>query len=193
MPATIAVTECDHDAFLEEEAVALAAGVTLKIHQSRTRAELVENCLGAEGILVQYAQIDADVMDALPRLRAIGRYGVGVDSVDIDVATARDRGVQRPRLRHRGTHQCDNVTAVAPGYMATEMNSALIADPVRSKQIGDRIPAGRWGEPADVGGAVVFLASSAAAYVHGHVLAVAHERRRMEGKNCGDPEGLPPG
>lgn len=65
-----------------------------------------------------------------------------------------------------------NVNAVAPGYMDTDMNAALLADPVRSRQIGDRIPAGRWGRPADVGGAVVFLASAAADYVHGHVLAV---------------------
>jgi 2-deoxy-D-gluconate 3-dehydrogenase len=65
-----------------------------------------------------------------------------------------------------------NVNAVAPGYMDTDMNSALLTDPVRSRQIGDRIPAGRWGRPADVGGAVVFLASAAADYVHGHVLAV---------------------
>lgn len=65
-----------------------------------------------------------------------------------------------------------NVNAVAPGYMATEMNDALLADPTRSEQISARIPAGRWGTPADMGGAVVFLASPAATYVHGQVLAV---------------------
>jgi 2-deoxy-D-gluconate 3-dehydrogenase len=65
-----------------------------------------------------------------------------------------------------------NVNAIAPGYMATEMNSALIADPVRSAQIGARIPAGRWGEPPDMGGAAVFLASRASDYVHGQMLAV---------------------
>ncbi len=65
-----------------------------------------------------------------------------------------------------------NVNAVAPGYMATDMNTALLADPVRSEQISARIPAGRWGSPEDLGGAVVFLASPAAAYVHGQVLAV---------------------
>jgi 2-deoxy-D-gluconate 3-dehydrogenase len=65
-----------------------------------------------------------------------------------------------------------NVNAVAPGYMDTEMNEALKADPVRSAQISARIPAGRWGRPDDVGGAVVFLASPAADYVHGHVLVV---------------------
>jgi 2-deoxy-D-gluconate 3-dehydrogenase len=65
-----------------------------------------------------------------------------------------------------------NVNAVAPGYMATDMNTALLQDPVRSEQISARIPAGRWGSPDDLGGAVVFLASPAAAYVHGQVLAV---------------------
>jgi 2-deoxy-D-gluconate 3-dehydrogenase len=65
-----------------------------------------------------------------------------------------------------------NVNAIAPGYMATEMNAALIADPVRSTQIGARIPAGRWGEPTDMGGAAVFLASRAADYIHGQMLAV---------------------
>jgi 2-deoxy-D-gluconate 3-dehydrogenase len=65
-----------------------------------------------------------------------------------------------------------NVNAVAPGYMATDMNTALIADPVRLEQLSVRIPAGRWGQPEDVGNVVVFLASPAAAYVHGQVLAV---------------------
>jgi 2-deoxy-D-gluconate 3-dehydrogenase len=65
-----------------------------------------------------------------------------------------------------------NVNAIAPGYMATEMNAALIGDPDRSAQIGARIPAGRWGEPADMGGAAVFLASRAADYIHGQMLAV---------------------
>jgi 2-dehydro-3-deoxy-D-gluconate 5-dehydrogenase len=65
-----------------------------------------------------------------------------------------------------------NVNAVAPGYMDTELNAALLADPVRREQIEVRIPAGRWGRPEDVGNVVVFLASPAAAYVHGQVLAV---------------------
>jgi 2-deoxy-D-gluconate 3-dehydrogenase len=65
-----------------------------------------------------------------------------------------------------------NVNAVAPGYMATEMNTALLADPVRMEQLSIRIPAGRWGQPDDIGNVVVFLASAAAGYVHGQVLAV---------------------
>jgi 2-deoxy-D-gluconate 3-dehydrogenase len=65
-----------------------------------------------------------------------------------------------------------NVNAIAPGYMATDNTTALRADPVRSKAILDRIPAGRWGTPQDVGGAAVFLASPASDYVTGHVLLV---------------------
>jgi len=65
-----------------------------------------------------------------------------------------------------------NVNAIAPGYMATDNTAALRADPVRSAEIMARIPAGRWGVPADLAGAVVFLASPASAYVHGAVIAV---------------------
>jgi len=65
-----------------------------------------------------------------------------------------------------------NVNAIAPGYMATDNTSALRSDPVRSRQILERIPAGRWGEPGDLAGAAVFLCSSASDYVHGQVLAV---------------------
>jgi len=64
------------------------------------------------------------------------------------------------------------VNAIAPGYMATNNTTALRADPVRSKAILDRIPAGRWGAPEDIQGAAVFLASAASDYVTGHVLVV---------------------
>jgi len=65
-----------------------------------------------------------------------------------------------------------NVNAIAPGYMATDNTEALRANPERSRQILERIPAGRWGCSEDMAGAVVFLASSASDYVHGQVLAV---------------------
>jgi 2-deoxy-D-gluconate 3-dehydrogenase len=65
-----------------------------------------------------------------------------------------------------------NVNAIAPGYMATNNTAALRADPARSRQILERIPAGRWGTPQDLAGPVVFLASSASDYLHGHVLAI---------------------
>jgi 2-deoxy-D-gluconate 3-dehydrogenase len=65
-----------------------------------------------------------------------------------------------------------NVNAIAPGYMVTDNTRALRDDPERSRQILERIPAGRWGVPDDLAGAAIFLASSASDYVHGHVLVV---------------------
>ncbi|MDG2532106.1 2-dehydro-3-deoxy-D-gluconate 5-dehydrogenase KduD [Sphingomonas sp. HITSZ_GF] len=65
-----------------------------------------------------------------------------------------------------------NVNAIAPGYIATNNTAALQADEARNRSIMERIPAGRWGDPADMGGAAVFLASSASDYVQGHILAV---------------------
>jgi 2-deoxy-D-gluconate 3-dehydrogenase len=65
-----------------------------------------------------------------------------------------------------------NVNAIAPGYFATNNTAALQADVKRNAEILARIPAGRWGEPKDLGGAAVFLASSASAYVQGIILPV---------------------
>jgi len=64
------------------------------------------------------------------------------------------------------------VNAIAPGYFATEMNTALLEDKVFNAWVEGRTPAGRWAKPEELGGAVVFLASDAAGYVNGHVLAV---------------------
>jgi 2-deoxy-D-gluconate 3-dehydrogenase len=65
-----------------------------------------------------------------------------------------------------------NVNAIAPGYIATDNTQALQDDPDRNASILGRIPAGRWGRPADLGGATVFLSSPAADYVHGTILPV---------------------
>jgi 2-deoxy-D-gluconate 3-dehydrogenase len=65
-----------------------------------------------------------------------------------------------------------NVNAIAPGYIATDLTEALQRDPVRQEQIFARIPAGRWGRPEDFKGPVVFLASAAADYLHGHIMVV---------------------
>lgn len=65
-----------------------------------------------------------------------------------------------------------NVNAIAPGYIATDNTEALRNDTDRSKSILDRIPAGRWGTPADFAGATVFLASRASDYVNGTILTV---------------------
>ena len=65
-----------------------------------------------------------------------------------------------------------NVNALAPGYMATDNTEAIRADAARNKSILERIPAGRWGSPADLQGAVIFLSSPASDYMQGHTLAV---------------------
>jgi 2-deoxy-D-gluconate 3-dehydrogenase len=65
-----------------------------------------------------------------------------------------------------------NVNAIAPGYIATRATEAIRNDPARNQAILNRIPAGRWGEPADLGGMVVFLASAASDYCHGGIYPV---------------------
>ncbi|KAH7913100.1 hypothetical protein BJ138DRAFT_1146816 [Hygrophoropsis aurantiaca] len=64
------------------------------------------------------------------------------------------------------------VNGICPGYIATEMNERLLADPVRFRQISERIPAGRWGDPQDFAGPIVFLSSKASQYVCGELLVV---------------------
>jgi gluconate 5-dehydrogenase len=64
------------------------------------------------------------------------------------------------------------VNAIAPGYFATELNTALLEDEAFTAWVETRTPIGRWAQPHELGGAVVFLASDAAGYVNGHVLAV---------------------
>ena len=65
-----------------------------------------------------------------------------------------------------------NVNAIAPGYMATRVTRPLQEDPVRNRQILERIPAGRWGKPDDLKGTIVFLSSEASNYINGYTLAV---------------------
>ena len=75
-------------------------------------------------------------------------------------------------LSNEWASQGINVNCIAPGYMDTEMNTALIADATRSRQIMDRIPAGRWGKPEDMVGAAIYLASDASDYVNGSTIIV---------------------
>jgi D-3-phosphoglycerate dehydrogenase len=88
VPSTrIVITDCDHDSITQEQEVAAEHDVELRLEQCRTEDDVIEAAADADGVLVQYAPISARVLDALPRLKAIGRYGVGVDTVDVDAAT----------------------------------------------------------------------------------------------------------
>lgn len=80
-------------------------------------------------------------------------------------------GITRLLANEWAQHQI-NVNAIAPGYMATNNTQQLCEDAERSKEILDRIPAGRWGSPDDLKGPVVFLASSASDYINGYTIAV---------------------
>lgn len=92
-PFTIVITDCDHDSIAAEQEVASERGMVLDRRQCTTEDEVIAAARDADAVLVQYAPITARVLDALPRLRAIGRYGVGVDTVDVDAATARSVAV----------------------------------------------------------------------------------------------------
>lgn len=108
----IVITDCDHDAIAEERAVAAAHGVDLDLFQCRSEDDVIAAAADADAIVVQYAPITARVLDALPGLRAIGRYGVGVDTVDVPAATA--RGVAVCNVPDYGTEDVsDHAIALA--------------------------------------------------------------------------------
>jgi len=95
----------------------------------------------------------------------------GINVVSYAAAKSGIAGVTRA-LANEWAGRGVNVNAIAPGYIATDNTQPLQNDPDRSAGIVVRIPAGRWGQPADLGGATVFLASRAADYVHGAILPV---------------------
>ena len=108
----IVITDCDHDSLAEERAVADAAGAELLLAPSAAAADVVAAATGADALVVQYARVDADLLDALPTVRAVGRYGVGVDTVDVDACTA--RGVAVCNVPDYGTESVsDHAVALA--------------------------------------------------------------------------------
>lgn len=111
-PTRIVITDCDHDSIAIEQEVAAAAGVELVLAQCRTEDEVIAAAAGAEGIVVQYAPVTDRVLAALPGLRAIGRYGVGVDTLDVAAATT--RGVAVCNVPDYGTEDVsDHAIALA--------------------------------------------------------------------------------
>ncbi len=95
----------------------------------------------------------------------------GINVVSYAAAKSGLAGLVRALANEWAPHGV-NVNAIAPGYLATDNTQALRDDPERSRAILERIPAGRWGEPADIAGATVFLASAASDYLHGVILPV---------------------
>ncbi|MEW5870173.1 MAG: 2-dehydro-3-deoxy-D-gluconate 5-dehydrogenase KduD [Chloroflexota bacterium] len=95
----------------------------------------------------------------------------GIRVVSYAAAKSGVAGITRA-LANELAPQRINVNAIAPGYMATDNTAPLRADPLRNQAILDRIPAAEWGQPADLKGAVVFLASPASDYIHGTILPV---------------------
>jgi len=92
MAEELVVTDYDFPGLSIEEDALAGTDVELRGEQARTPEEVIEAAAGADGLLVQYAEIPADIFEAIPELEAVGRYGIGVDSVDLDAATA--HGVQ---------------------------------------------------------------------------------------------------
>src|SRR5699024_1398897 len=108
----IVITDCDHATIDAEQQVADAAGYELVLTQSATEEEVIANAAGADALVVQYAPITAAVLDGLPNVRAIGRYGVGVDTVDVEAAT--ERGVAVCNVPDYGTEAVsDHAIALA--------------------------------------------------------------------------------
>jgi D-3-phosphoglycerate dehydrogenase len=108
----VVITDCDHDSIAPEQAVAESHGIELVLAQCRTEEDVITAAADADAIVVQYAPISERVLDALPRLKAIGRYGVGVDTLDVPSATA--RGVAVCNVPDYGTEDVsDHAIALA--------------------------------------------------------------------------------
>jgi D-3-phosphoglycerate dehydrogenase len=111
-PPKIVITDCDHDSIAEEQQVAAERGLELTLEQCRTEDDVIAAARDADGILVQYVPVTSRVLDSLPRLKAVGRYGVGVDTVDVEAATR--RGVAVCNVPDYGTEDVsDHAVALA--------------------------------------------------------------------------------
>lgn len=143
-------------------------------------AEVMQVNLGAPFALCRDA---AAHMLALPEHPTTGRRGSIVNfgsllsfqgGITVPAYAASKGGVAQmtKTFANEWTSRGITVNCVAPGYIATDMNEALLNDPERMRNISVRIPAGRWGTPNDFKGPVIFLASKAGEYVSGHTLLV---------------------
>jgi D-3-phosphoglycerate dehydrogenase len=128
----IVITDCDHPDVETERRAAADAGVDLRLERCRTEDDIVARCADADGLLVQYAPITARVLAALPRLRVVSRYGVGVDTVDVDAASR--RGVLVANVPHYSTEE---VSDHAVALLLTLARATARLDAA--------VRAGRWG------------------------------------------------
>src|ERR687886_1846483 len=111
-PGTVVVTDCDHGTMDSEAAVLDAAGVPWRLEQCRTAADVVERAADAAVLVNQYAPVTAEGLDALPGVRLVVRYGVGVDNVDVPAAA--ERGVWVANVPDYGTQEvADHAVALA--------------------------------------------------------------------------------
>lgn len=83
----VTITDCDHDNINIEKEVFLKAGINVELKNAKTEDEVIEQCKGSDILIVQYANITEKVMNAMPELKYVVRYGVGVDTIDIEAAT----------------------------------------------------------------------------------------------------------
>jgi D-3-phosphoglycerate dehydrogenase len=109
---TVVVTDCDHGTMAPEAAVLDSAGVRWRLEQCRTAADVVERGQDAAVLITQYAPVTAEVLGALPDCRLVVRYGVGVDTVDVEAAT--ERGIWVANVPDYGTEEvADHAVALA--------------------------------------------------------------------------------
>jgi D-3-phosphoglycerate dehydrogenase len=110
--ARIVITDCDHDTIEPEQRAAAAAGVELVLADCADEDDVIAAGAGADGLIVQYAPVTARVLEALPALKVVSRYGVGVDTIDVDAAQA--RGVLVCNVPDYGTEDVsDHAVALA--------------------------------------------------------------------------------
>lgn len=110
--AKIIITDCDHSSIAIEQALAAERGIELVLASCKTEDEVIAAAADADAIIVQYAPVTDRVLAALPQLKAIGRYGVGVDTLDVEAATA--RGVAVCNVPDYGTEDVsDHAIALA--------------------------------------------------------------------------------
>lgn len=154
---------------------ALLLGRTLK---DLERLTLRFDCQGAIGGITAEASahgtVRGYVRNPLAHAEPVAPGKLNVKGITVPGYAAAKGGVAQltKALANEWAARGINVNAIAPGYMRTDNTEALQRDETRNRQIVERIPAGRWGEPNEVAGAAVFLCSAASAYVHGHVLVV---------------------